>query len=253
MSYENSVALVTGAASGIGRVTAQAFAAAGARLAICDVNEEGVQAFAEELRGQGTETLAMTVNVGVSSQVTALFEAIQAKWGRLDCAFNNAGVGGGGLPLLETDDESWMNCVQVNLSSVFYCMRAEIRMMTALGGGTIVNNCSVLGIKGGLGAAGAAYTATKHGVAGLTKNAAIAYGAQGVRVNAVCPGLISAGLGLKVLQRPPEQVATLISAQPLGRAGSSQEVADAVLWLCSPQSSYVTGHLLAVDGGFSAR
>lgn len=252
MSLQGKVVLITGAGGGIGRVTAQAFAAAGARLYLTDINRGLLDQTLATLP-KGTEAEAEIADIGDKSAVAQLFARLAQRYGRLDSAFNNAGIAGGAKPLAEVEDAVWDNCLRVCLTGTFLCMREELRLMQAQGGGTIVNNCSVLGIKGGLGDASGPYTAAKHGIAGLTKNAAITYGGQNIRVNAVCPGLIEAGLGLKVLQRPPEKVERLMAMQPQGRAGTAEEVAAAVLWLASEQSSFVNGHLLAVDGGYSCR
>jgi len=252
MSLQGKVVLITGAGGGIGGVTAQAFAQAGARLYLTDNRREALDEALSALP-KGTEAAGEVLDIGDAQAVSALFTALIKRYGRLDSAFNNAGIGGGGKPFAEVEDAVWDNCLRVCLTGTFLCMREELRLMQAQGGGTIVNNCSVLGIKGGLGDASAPYTAAKHGIAGLTKNAAITYGSQNIRVNAVCPGLISAGLGLKVMQRPAEKVERLMSMQPQGRAGTAEEVAAAVLWLASEQSSFVNGHMLAVDGGYSCR
>lgn len=253
MSLQGKVVLITGAGGGIGRVTAQAFAAAGAQLFLTDNRAAPLEETLAALPAGATAAFAVA-DVGDPASVQGLFAALIKRYGRLDSAFNNAGVGGGAKPLAEVDDAVWDQCLRVCLTGTFLCMREELRILQAQGqGGTIVNNCSVLGIKGGLGDASAPYTAAKHGIAGLTKNAAITYGPQGIRINAVCPGLIEAGLGLKVMERPAEKVEKLIAMHPQGRAGTAQEVASAVLWLASEQSSFVNGHLLAVDGGYSSR
>lgn len=244
------VALVTGACGGIGAVTTRVFAARGYRLALTDIDGDRLERATAELRAGGTEAYGHACDVGDADSVAGLFAWLERRYGRLDAAFNNAGVGGGGTPLAETDDARWDACLRVNLNGTYQCMKHEVRMMLAQGHGAIVNNCSVLGINGG---ANAAYTASKHGIAGLTKSAAISYGARGLRVNAVCPGLIAAGLGLNILQRQADRGAEMIALHPAGRAGRAEEVAEAVAWLCSEQASFVNGHLLAVDGGYGCR
>ncbi len=241
--------LITGGGGGIGSVAAAAFATRGYRVAVCDVRLDAAQATVEAVRAVGGEADAFGADIGDAAQVSALFERIAAQYGRLDAAFNNAGLGGGGIPLADISEEDWERNVRVNLSGTWRCMKHEIKLMLAQGGGTIVNNCSILGLNGG---ANASYTATKHGIAGLTKSAAVSYASQGVRVNAVCPGLIEAGLGLNVIKRGEEALRKFISLHPVGRPGTAMEVVKAVLWLCSDEASFIHGHMLPVDGGYSS-
>lgn len=242
--------LITGAAGGIGQATAFRFARAGARLVLTDRDADAVAAIADQLRADGADiALVSAANIADPDEVTALFAAITDAVGGLDAAFNNAGRGGGQIALDAMDDAHWLDVIQTNLSGTFYCLRAEVQMMLADRGGAIVNNSSILGLHGGM---NAAYTASKHGIAGLTKSAAIQYAQRGIRVNAVCPGLIDAGIGKRVLEREAPQVQKLINMHPMARAGSADEVAAAVLWLCSAEASYMTGHMLPVDGGYGA-
>ena len=241
--------LVTGGGGGIGSVASSAFAARGYRVAVSDIRLEAAQATVDAIRTAGGQAEAFAADIGDAAQTAALFEAVLAKWGRLDAAFNNAGIGGGGIPLADITEEDWERNVRINLTGTWRCLKHEIKIMMAQGGGAIVNNCSILGINGG---ANASYTATKHGIAGLTKSAAITYAAKGVRVNAVCPGLIDAGLGLNVINRGDEVLRRFLSLHPVGRAGTAMEVVKAVLFLCSDDASFIHGHLLAVDGGFSS-
>lgn len=242
--------LITGAAGGIGAATARAFAAQGAQLALTDQDAQALHTTAEALRAEGaTVALTQATDIRDSAAVDALFAQIHAALGGLDAAFNNAGRGGGEIPLHEMDDAHWQDVLQTNLSGTFYCLRAAVRLMLGSGGGAIVNNSSILGLHGGM---NAAYTASKHGVSGLTKSAALQYARQNIRVNAVCPGLIDAGMGIKVLGRESTKVQALIDKHPMGRPGTAEEVAGAVLWLCSPAANFVTGQLLAIDGGYSA-
>ena len=241
--------LITGGGGGIGSVAAAAFATRGYRVAVCDLRLDAAQATVEAVRAVGGEADAFGADIGDAAQVGALFERIAAQYGRLDAAFNNAGLGGGGIPLADISEEDWERNVRVNLSGTWRCMKHEIKLMLAQGGGTIVNNCSILGLNGG---ANASYTATKHGIAGLTKSAAVSYASQGVRVNAVCPGLIEAGLGLNVIKRGEETLRKFISLHPVGRPGTAMEVVKAVLWLCSDEASFIHGHMLPVDGGYSS-
>ena len=235
--------LVTGAAGGIGQESCRCFLEAGARLVMSDRDGEALGASPDEV-------LAVTADIADAAEVAALFARIESVLGGLDGAFNNAGRGGGEIPLAEIEAELWHDVIAINLTGTFHCMQADLRMMLGQGGGSIVNNGSILGLHGGV---NPAYTAAKHGVSGLTKSAALVYSAQGIRVNAVCPGLIEAGLGLKVLSRPSEKVDQYLALHPQGRPGHASEVAQAALWLLSERSSYVTGHLLAVDGGYGCR
>lgn len=244
------VALITGACGGIGAVTARLFADRGYRLALTDIDPQRLDQLVVELREAGAQAAGHACDVGEAAAVAALFAWLADRYGQLDAAFNNAGVGGGGAPLADTDDSRWHACMRVNLDGTYLCMKQEVQLMLEQGRGAIVNNCSVLGINGG---ANAAYTASKHAIAGLTKSAAISYGGRGLRINAVCPGLIAAGLGLNVLQRQADGGAGMIALHPMARPGRADEVAQAVAWLCSEQASYINGHLLAVDGGYGCR
>ncbi len=247
------VVLITGAGGGIGSITATQFAQAGDTVIVSDINAESASAVALalcEAAGDTTQEIALPADVSDRGSVEALFDNIRERFGRLDCAFNNAGIGGGGAPLLDTDDAIWDACVSINLNGTYHCLKQEVALMLENGGGAIVNNCSILGVNGG---ANAAYTATKHGIAGLTKSVAVAYSGQGVRCNAVCPGLIDAGLGSRTVQAGGAKADAFIKLHPIGRPGTGEEVAQAVRWLCSPEASFVTGDLLMVDGGYSAR
>jgi NAD(P)-dependent dehydrogenase (short-subunit alcohol dehydrogenase family) len=245
------VALVTGGGGGIGRATARAFAARGYRVAVADLRRDTADSVAEELRREGHVASAHDVDVGVGASVIQLLAEIRAHHGRLDAAFNNAGASSLRAPLAEVDDADWERVLRTNLTGTFLCMKHEIRWMLEQGGGCIVNNSSVFGIGGSV---GASYTASKHGVAGLTRSAALSYAERGVRVNAVCPGLIDAGMGARFLERTPaDDVADVLALHPAGRVRTAEEVADAVIWLCSDQARYIHGHLLPIDGGYGAR
>ncbi len=250
MDLGNRRVLVTGAAGEIGMATARSFAASGARLALTDHDADALEKAATTLRDEGARVdVEVSADIRRQDSVQHLFHQIEDRWSGLDAAFNNAGRGGGEVPLDRMDDEHWLDILQTNLTGTFFCLRAEIQLMLRDGGGAIVNNSSILGIHGG---ANAAYTASKHGVSGLTKSAAIQYAQRGIRINAVCPGLIDAGMGKKVLAREQTKVQAMLDKHPIGRAGTAEEVAGAVVWLCSDAASYVTGHLMPVDGGYSA-
>lgn len=249
--FKDQVALVTGAASGMGYATARAFAEAGAAVALADVNEAGVLDAASRLTDAGHQALGIQCDVADERAVAAMVEMTVSAFGRLDAAFNNAGVQS---PIAETADasgEEFDRVNGVNLRGVWNCMKYELRQMRNQGTGAIVN-CSSLG--GLVGIAGrAVYHASKHGVMGLTKSAALEYASRGIRINAVCPGIIETPMVTGMLQTEPDAMDQLIKEQPIGRLGRPEEIADAVLWLCSPASSFVIGHGLVVDGGYTVR
>lgn len=238
--------LITGAAGDIGRATALHFAGKGYRVAVSDLRESAAAETAEVIRSAGGQADAYTADVGDSTSVAELFERIKRDYGRLDAAFNNAGRGGGRTPLDESDDDLWDDCIRINLTGTYYCMKQELKLMLAQGGGAIVNNSSLWGLHGG---PSATYTASKHGIIGLTKSAAVSYASKNIRINAVCPGLIDGGLGLKVLNQTPDFVSNVVGRVPMGRPGTVEDVASAVAYLCSTEASYITGHAMQIDGG----
>lgn len=242
--------LVTGGGGGIGRVACVKFAARGYRVVACDLDGAQASITAAAVQRQGGEAQAVAADTGDSVQVQKLIKDIAARYGRLDAAFNNAGQSSSRSALTEVREEDWDRVLRTNLSGTFLCMKYEILHMLEQGGGCIVNNCSVFGLGGSI---GAAYTASKHGIAGLTKSAAIGYAAKGVRINAVCPGLIDAGMGARYVERAGDEAAATLALHPAGRPGTADEVADAAVWLCSDEARYIHGHLLPVDGGYGAR
>jgi NAD(P)-dependent dehydrogenase (short-subunit alcohol dehydrogenase family) len=251
-TLQGKVALVTGGGSGIGRATALAFARAGARVVVADVDAEGGRETCQRLADAGGEAHFVAADVSRAGEVAAMVEAAVRTCGRIDCAFNNAGIGGGILAATaDYDEDTWDRVLAVNLTGVWLCMRSEIRQMLAQGGGAIVNNASVAGLVGSR--VGAAYTASKHGVVGLTRAAAIEYGPANIRINAVCPSWIVTPLTEKATAGHPAFLEQLIARQPTGRLGTPEQVAAAVVWLCSEAASFVTGHPLPVDGGFVAQ
>jgi NAD(P)-dependent dehydrogenase (short-subunit alcohol dehydrogenase family) len=243
--FDGKVALVTGAASGIGRASAIAFAKEGARVVVADVNAARGAETVDLVRGGGGEGLFVETDVTKSKDVGSLIETTLASFGRLDYAHNNAGMLGKWAMTADVSEEDWDRLISVNLKSVFLCMRLEIPRMLEAGGGSIVNTASSSGLVATRGLP--VYTASKHGVAGLTKNAAVEYVRQGIRVNAVCPGFIDTPM-VRGLDKdwPRNDV-----VPPIGRLGTPEEVAAAVVCLCSDAASYVTGHLLSVDGAFT--
>jgi NAD(P)-dependent dehydrogenase (short-subunit alcohol dehydrogenase family) len=251
MDLAGKVAIVTGAASGIGLSTAQLFAREGAQLVLADVNEELGQAAAAAINGASGDALFVKTDVADPAACERLVQAALDRFGRLDCACNNAGISGELHPLAEMSIANWDRVIAVNLSSVFYCMKYQIpAMLESGGGGSIVNVSSILGRVGFANAC--AYAAAKHGVLGVTENAALEYGAQGIRANVIGPGFISTPM-ISGLEEDPATKAELVSRHPIGRLGRPEEVAELVVWLCSEKSSFVTGAYYPVDGGYLAR
>ena len=247
---KNKVVLVTGAASGIGRAIALVAAREGARLVLSDLDAHAGNETAKQVRAVGAEALFADSDAGKSDDAQALVDQAMAHYGRLDVACNNAGIGGASALLADYPLDAWAQVINVNLSGVFYGMRAQIPAMLLNGGGAIVNTASILGMVGM--ATAPAYTAAKHGVIGLTQAAAIAYSAQGVRINAVGPGFIHTPM-VHALEDDPIVKAALIAAHPIGRLGLPEEVAELVVWLASTRASFVTGAYYPVDGGYLAR
>jgi NAD(P)-dependent dehydrogenase (short-subunit alcohol dehydrogenase family) len=249
--FHGQVAVVTGASSGMGRDTVRAFAAAGAAVVLADINEDALRAATDELTDAGHQALGVTCDVSDEAQVAALVEGTVYTFGRLDMAFNNAGIM---LPPSDAADEPAENfdrVIAVNLRGVWACMKHELRQMRAQGSGAVVN-CSSLG--GLVGLPGrASYHATKHGVIGLTKSAALEYAPLGIRINAVCPGTIETPMVTEMIAKGELHVPEAVANQPIGRLGRGDEIAAAVLWLCSPAASFVLGVALPVDGGYTAR
>ncbi len=245
--FAGQVALVTGASSGMGLATARAFAEAGAAVVLADINEPALRRASETLNAAGHQTIAVTCDVTDEAQAAATVARAVTEFGRLDMAYNNAGILG---PMGDVTDETadaFDQVNAVNLRGIWTCMKHELLHMRSRGSGAIVN-CSSLG--GLVGLPGrAAYHASKHGVIGLTKSAALDYAAKGIRVNAVCPGCIDTPMGDAI---DPAAMKEFLRDQPIGRMGRAEEVAAAVLWLCSPGASFVLGVALPVDGGFVA-
>ena len=251
ISFENKVALVTGAGSGLGLATAQAFAQSGASVALADANESAVQSAARELSAQGHKALAIHCDVADDAQVERMVELTVAAFGRLDAAYNNAGVQNTVAEAADATREDFDRVISINLRGVWSCMKFELRQMLRQGGGAIVNCSSIGGLVGG--AKRGTYQASKHGVLGLTKSAALDYAARGIRINAVCPGIIHTSMLNKMMATQADALDAMLKDVPIGRLGRPEEIANAVLWLCSSSASFMVGHALAVDGGYTIR
>jgi len=249
LDFSGKVALVTGAAAGMGLATARAFAEAGAAVVLADFKEDAVQAAARELVAAGHKAIAVRCDVSDDDQVAAMVDRTVSEFGRLDAAFNNAGVMARIAPTAESTREEWDRVIGVNLRGVWVCMKHELRHMERQKSGAIVNNASVGALTGNPGIG--SYIASKHGVVGLTRTAALEYVKHGIRVNAVNPGLIDTQVARDVVAGSEEAYADIAKGVPIGRAGKPEEIASAVLWLCSPGASYVVGHALTIDGGMT--
>ena len=249
--FTGQVALVTGASSGMGLATAQAFAEAGAAVVLADINEGALRAATDDLTAAGHQALGVTCDVSSEEQVAAMVDRAIATFGRLDMAFNNAGIQAPPTDAADEPAETFDRVNAINLRGVWACMKHELRHMRTQGSGAIVN-CSSLG--GLVGLPGrAAYHASKHGVLGLTRSAALEYAPRGIRINAVCPGTIETPMVADMMTSGELTVADAVAGQPIGRLGRGEEIAAAVLWLSSPGASLVVGVALPVDSGYTAR
>jgi NAD(P)-dependent dehydrogenase (short-subunit alcohol dehydrogenase family) len=248
---EGKVALVTGAASGIGRASAGAFAREGARVLACDVDAEGGEATCATIRSQGREARFVRADLTREDEVEGVVRTTIELWGTLDCAHNNAGILGATGLLHDLDVAGFQHTLTTNLTSVFLCLKHEIRVMLELGGGAIVNSSSGAGLIGA--PTLAPYCASKHGILGLTRTAALETARSGIRVNAVCPGSTDTPMLRATMAGNPRIEKMILASQPGGRLGLAEEVAEAVVWLCSERASFVSGDAVRVDGGALAR
>ncbi len=247
---QGKTVLITGGSSGIGRAASLAFAKEGARVAIVDCQEEGGEESLLMVKGLGAEAIFIPADVTQPGQVENMVKQTVARLGSLDCAFNNAGLGPGRSKMADLTEEEWDRVMAVNLKGVWLCMKYEIARMLEQGRGSIVNTASIIGLVGFQGAP--AYVASKHGVVGLTKAAALEYAGAGIRVNAVCPGVVRTPMTDSIVAARPKMADFYKSLHPMGRLAEPEEIAEAAVWLCGEAASFVTGHTLVVDGGVVA-
>lgn len=246
------VALVTGGGSGIGRASAIGFAREGARVVVADIDAEAGQSTVDTIGSSGAQAIFVRTDVSKQADVEAMINTTIEAFGHMDCAFNNAGIEGTvGIPLADYSVDNWDRVIDINLKGVWLCMKYELSHMLKQGGGAIVNTASVAGLVGGT--FGSAYYASKHGVVGLTKAAAIEYGGSAIRVNAVCPGVIRTEMAERVIKDRQDLEDSVTALHPLGRLGTPEEVAETVVWLSSDAASFVTGQAIAVDGGYVSK
>ncbi|OHB77273.1 MAG: short chain dehydrogenase [Planctomycetes bacterium RBG_16_55_9] len=251
LSLKNKVTLVTGGSSGIGRASALALAKSGAIVVVADIDIPGGENTVHDINDLGGEAKFLKANVAVGTEVEWLIQQIIHIYGRLDCAHNNAGIGGEIARLADCTEDNWDNVILTNLKSIWLCMKYEILQMSKQQSGVIVNTSSVYGIVGcerGM----PAYVASKHAILGLTKTAALEYARSGIRVNAICPGAIDTPFREKLIGADCTGESNT-SRYPIGRIGQPDEVGGAVVWLCSDEASYVTGSLIVIDGGLTAK
>jgi NAD(P)-dependent dehydrogenase (short-subunit alcohol dehydrogenase family) len=252
MAYDlaDKTAIVTGAASGIGKETAARFAREGANVVVADVVADEGQRVVDEIESDGGTATFVETDVSDPAHVEAMVQTAVETYGSVDIAHNNAGIEGRDDPLAEQTEDDWDRVIDINLKGVWLCMKYELKEMVEHGGGAIVNTSSIAGL---VAAGGTPYVASKHGVLGLTKVAATQYAGENVRVNAVCPGVIDTAMVQRAAEADPDAIEGFVGMQPLGRMGTPEEIANAVVWLCSDEASFVTGTSYPVDGGYMAQ
>lgn len=248
---KGKVALVTGGGSGLGRATAMGLAKEGARVAVSDIEVDAGEETTRLIEQTGAESVFIPCDISRTIEVQQMVEKTVDTFGRLDCAFNNAGIEGMLVPIVDYPEEMWLKVININLTGVWLCMKHEIAQMVKQGGGAIVNTSSAAGLVGVPGST--AYTAAKHGVVGLTKTVALEYAKTGIRVNAVCPGAFYTPMLDRLVQEYPDMEKWYHESHPLGRLGQPDELAQAVVWLCSDAASFVTGIAMPVDAGLTAQ
>ncbi len=248
---DGKIALVTGAGSGIGRATALVFAREGAKVVVADIVVDGGEETVRQIKAAGGEALFVKADMARAAEVEAMVQKAVTIYGRLDCAHNNAGIEGATGKTADYREEDWDRVIRVNLTGVWFCMKYEISQMLKQGGGAIVNTASDAGLLGV--PQMPAYVASKHGVVGLTKTAALEYAKSGIRVNAVCPGVIKTPMVERITGQRAGRAERMAAIEPVGRMGKPEEIAEAVVWLCSEAASFVTGLPMSVDGGIAAQ
>lgn len=251
LHLKNKVVIITGAASGIGASSALLFSREGAKVVVADVQKELGEKVVSQIKSEKGEAIFIKCDVSSEDDVKNLVSKTVEKYGRVDCAFNNAGIEGAQGDTLSCTNENWQRTMEINLKGIWLCMKYEIPEMLKSGGGSIVNCSSIAGIVGFEGLP--AYVASKHGVVGLTQTAALEFSQKNIRVNAICPGVIDTPMVNRLTHNQESEQKTLTASEPVGRMGKPEEIASAALWLCSDASSFVTGHPLVADGGWVAR
>lgn len=247
---KGKVIIVTGGSSGLGRAAARAFSQEGADVVVADVDEAGAAETAEVITSAGGRAIVIKTDVSKADQVEALVKETVRRFGKLNCAFNNAGIEGGAFLTGQYPEEEWDRVISINQKGVMLCMKHEIEQMLVDGSGAILNTSSGAGIRGL--AYQSAYSTSKHAIIGLTRTAAVEYAKKGIRINAICPGFIDTGLTKIVLTKKPHLEEKYKKLVPMGRFGREEEIAEAAVWLLSDASSFITGHALIIDGGASA-